>query len=107
MDNRGGAGGVLGTELAANSPPDGYTLLIVSAAYAFNPSLYKLNFDQDKAFTPVSMVGTGPNALTIFPKLPVNSVKDLIALAKAKPASSTTPRRASAASSIWAARSSP
>jgi len=85
VDNRGGAGGVLGTELAANSPPDGYTLLIVSAAYAFNPSLYKLNFDQDKAFAPVSMLGTGPNALTVFPKLPVNSVKDLIALAKAKP----------------------
>jgi len=70
VDNRGGAGGVLGTELAANSPPDGYTLLIVSAAYAFNPSLYKLNFDQDKAFTPVSMVGTGPTRSPYFPSCP-------------------------------------
>jgi tripartite-type tricarboxylate transporter receptor subunit TctC len=85
VDNRGGAGGVVGSELAANSAPDGYTLLIVSAAYAFNPSLYKLSFNPEKAFTPVALIGTGPNALTIYPKLPVNSVKDLIALAKAKP----------------------
>jgi len=85
VDNRGGAGGVLGSEIAAGSPPDGYTLLIVSAAYAFNPSLYKLSYDPAKAFAPVSMLGTGPNALTIYPKLPVNSVKELIALAKAKP----------------------
>ncbi len=85
VDNRGGAGGVLGSEIAANSPPDGYTLLIISAAYAFNPSLYKLSYDPEKAFDAVSMLGTGPNALTVYPKLPVNSVKDLIALAKAKP----------------------
>ncbi len=85
VDNRGGAGGVLGSEIAANSVPDGYTLLIISVAYAFNPSLYKLSYDPEKAFAPVALIGTGPNALTIFPKLPVNSVKDLIALAKSKP----------------------
>ncbi|MGE5526041.1 MAG: tripartite tricarboxylate transporter substrate binding protein [Rhodospirillaceae bacterium] len=85
VDNRGGAGGVLGSEIAANSAPDGYTLLIVSSAYAFNPSLYKLSYDPDKAFAPVALLGTGPNALTVFPKLPVNSVKELIALAKSKP----------------------
>src|SRR3712207_2508883 len=85
VDNRGGAGGVLGTEIAANSDPDGHTLLIISVAYAFNPSLYKLRFDPDKAFAPISMIGTGPNALTVNPKLPANSVKELIALAKAKP----------------------
>ena len=85
VDNRGGAGGVVGTELAAASAPDGYTLLIISAAYAFNPSLYKLSYDPDKAFAPVGLIGTGPNALTVYPKLPVNNVKDLIALAKAKP----------------------
>jgi tripartite-type tricarboxylate transporter receptor subunit TctC len=85
VDNRGGAGGVLGSEIAANSPPDGYTLLIISVAYAFNPSLYKLSYDPAKAFAPVSMLGSGPNALTIYPKLPANSVKELIALAKAKP----------------------
>jgi tripartite-type tricarboxylate transporter receptor subunit TctC len=85
VDNRGGAGGVVGSELAANSAPDGYTLLIISVAYAFNPSMYKLTFNPEKAFAPVALIGTGPNALTVFPKLPVNSVKDLIALAKSKP----------------------
>lgn len=85
IDNRGGAGGVLGTEIAAHSAPDGYTLLVISAAYAFNPALYKLSYDQEKAFSPIGLIGTGPNALTIFPKLPANNVKELVALAKAKP----------------------
>jgi tripartite-type tricarboxylate transporter receptor subunit TctC len=85
VDNRGGAGGVLGSEIAANSDPDGHTLLIISVAYAFNPALYKLRFDPEKAFVPVAMLGTGPNALTVSPKLPANSVKELIALAKAQP----------------------
>jgi tripartite-type tricarboxylate transporter receptor subunit TctC len=85
VDNRGGAGGVLGSEIAANSDPDGHTLLIISVAYAFNPALYKLRFDPEKAFVPVAMLGTGPNALTVTPKLPANSVKELIALAKAQP----------------------
>lgn len=85
VDNRGGAGGALGTELAAHSAADGYTILIVSSAYAFNPSLYKLKYDPVKSFAPVSLVGKGPNALTIYPRLGVNSVKELIALAKSKP----------------------
>jgi tripartite-type tricarboxylate transporter receptor subunit TctC len=85
VDNRGGAGGVLGSEMAAHAEPDGHTLLIISVAYAFNPAMYKLRFDPDKAFAPIAMIGTGPNALTVNPKLPVNSVKELIALAKAKP----------------------
>ena len=85
VDNRGGAGGVLGSEIAANADADGHTLLIVSVAYAFNPHLYKLRFDPEKAFVPIAMLGTGPNALTISPKLAVNSVKDLIAMAKAQP----------------------
>ncbi len=85
IDNRGGAGGVLGTELAATSPPDGYTLLLISSAYAINPSLYKLPYDPAKAFVPVAILATGPNALTVFPGLPVKSVKELIALAREKP----------------------
>jgi tripartite-type tricarboxylate transporter receptor subunit TctC len=85
VDNRGGAGGVLGSEIAANADADGHTLLIISVAYAFNPALYKLRFDPEKAFVPIAMLGTGPNALTVSPKLPVNSVKDLIAMAKAQP----------------------
>src|SRR5918999_1349721 len=69
VDNRGGAGGVLGTEMAAHADPDGHTLLIISVAYAFNPSMYKLRFDPEKSFAPISMIGTGPNALTVNPKL--------------------------------------
>ncbi len=86
VDNRGGAGGVLGTDLAAKSPPDGYTLLLISVAYAFGPALYKnLPYDPEKAFAPVGILGSGAAALTVHPSLPVNTVQELIALAKAKP----------------------
>ena len=85
VDNRGGAGGRIGYETAAASHPDGHTLLIISAAYAFTPALHKLNFDPFKSFVPVAMIGTGANALAIFPGLGVNSVKELVAMAKAKP----------------------
>jgi tripartite-type tricarboxylate transporter receptor subunit TctC len=85
VDNRGGAGGVLGTEMVAKSEPDGYTLLIASAAYGFNPALYKLPFDPVKSFAPVAKLGSGPNSLTVHPSVPANTVKELIALAKSKP----------------------
>src|SRR5688572_14245416 len=86
VDNRGGAGGTIGTDLAAKSAPDGYTLLLISVAHAFNQSMYKkLPYDADKAFVPVAILGTGPVALTVHPSLPVNSVAELIALAKEKP----------------------
>jgi tripartite-type tricarboxylate transporter receptor subunit TctC len=85
VDNRAGAGGVIGTEIAAKAPPDGYTLLVVSIAHAVNPWLYKLNYDPIKAFAPVAILATGPNVLAVNPSLPVNSVKELIALAKQKP----------------------
>ena len=85
VDNRGGAGGVLGTEMAAKADPDGYTLLIASAAYGFNPALYKLPFDPMKSFTPIAKLGSGPNSLIVHPSVPANSVKELIALAKQKP----------------------
>jgi tripartite-type tricarboxylate transporter receptor subunit TctC len=85
VDNRGGAGGLLGTEIVARAPPDGYALLIISVAYAFNPSLYKLSFDPEKAFAAVAILGTGPNALAVHPALPAKSVKELVALAKARP----------------------
>jgi len=85
VDNRGGAGGVLGTEAAAQAAPDGYTLLIISIAHAVNPALYKLNYDPIKSFTPISILATGPNVLAVNPQLPVKSVAELVALAQQKP----------------------
>src|SRR5262249_40695446 len=86
VDNRGaGAGGIVGTEVARNSPPDGYTILVISLAHAVNPWLYKLSYDPIKSFTPIGILASGPNVLAINPSLPVNSVKELVALAKQKP----------------------
>jgi tripartite-type tricarboxylate transporter receptor subunit TctC len=86
VDNRGaGAGGIVGTEIAANAPHDGYTLLIISLAHAVNPWLYKLPYDPIKAFTPVAVLASGPNVLVVNPALQVQSVKDLVTLAKQKP----------------------
>ncbi|MHB8772878.1 MAG: Bug family tripartite tricarboxylate transporter substrate binding protein [Syntrophales bacterium] len=85
VDNRGGAGGVLGSEMAAKADPDGYTLLIASAAYGFNPALYKLPFDPLKSFVPIAKLGSGPNSLTVHPSVPANTVAELIALMRAKP----------------------
>jgi tripartite-type tricarboxylate transporter receptor subunit TctC len=85
VDNRGGAGGVVGTDLAAKAAPDGYTLLIVSIAHAVDPWIYKEPFDPAKDFVPVSIIATGTNVLTVNPKLPVHSVKELVDYAKAKP----------------------
>jgi tripartite-type tricarboxylate transporter receptor subunit TctC len=84
-DNRGGAGGVLGTEMAAKSAPDGYTLLIIAAGHAINPALYKLPYDHEKSFVPIAKMGSGPNVLTVHPGVQANSVKELIALAKKQP----------------------
>src|SRR6266851_6309441 len=85
VDNRGGAGGVIGTEAVAKSPADGYTLGIISMAHAVNPWLYKLSYDPIKDFAPVGLLAKGANVLVVHPSLPVNSVKDLIALAKKQP----------------------
>ena len=85
VDNRSGAGGVLGSDLAAKATPDGYTLLIISVAHAVDPWLYKEPFDPVKAFAPVSIIATGTNVLTVNPTVPVHSVKELLALAKEKP----------------------
>ena len=87
VDNRGGAGGIIGSEIAANSQPDGYTLLIASVAFAYNPSIYKsrVRFNPEKSFVAVSMIGTGPSALTVNPKLPVKSTREFIDMAKSKP----------------------
>lgn len=85
VENRGGAGAVLGTEVVANSKPDGYTLLFISSSHAMNPSLHKLPYDQVKAFIPVAKLGSGPGVLAVYPGLPIKTVKELIAYVKEKP----------------------
>ncbi len=85
VDNRAGAGGVIGTELAANAPKDGYTLLVVSLVNAVNPWLYKLPYDPIGSFAPIAGIATAPNVLVVHPTLPVGSVKGLVALARDKP----------------------
>lgn len=85
VENRGGAGGIIGMEMAAKAKPDGYTLLFTTAAFATNPSLYKVPFDPIKSFVPIAKVGVGVNVLTVHPGIPINSVKELIALAKKQP----------------------
>jgi tripartite-type tricarboxylate transporter receptor subunit TctC len=86
VDNRAGAGSTIGAALAASAPADGYTLLLISGAFVFNPALYKnLPYDPATAFEPVAMLGSGPLALLTYPKLPVESVKDLLVLARQKP----------------------
>lgn len=87
VDNRGGATGNIGTELAARAVPDGHTLLMGNVApNAVNVSLFKkLGFDPVKDFAPVSLVAITPNILVAHPSIPVKSIGDLVALAKAKP----------------------
>jgi tripartite-type tricarboxylate transporter receptor subunit TctC len=91
IDNRGGAGGTIATEVAANSAPDGYTLFFATTGtMAINPSLYRtFKVDPLKAFDPVGSVASTTNVLVVSPALKVNSVKDLIALAKQKPGALT------------------
>jgi tripartite-type tricarboxylate transporter receptor subunit TctC len=89
VDNRGGAGGSIGVELAAKSPPDGYTIVIGHiGTFAVNPTLYrKLAYDPIKDFQPISLLAKVPNIMVVHPSVPAKSVQELIALAKAKPGS--------------------
>jgi tripartite-type tricarboxylate transporter receptor subunit TctC len=86
IDNRGGAGGTIGTDLAAKSPADGYTLVVVSGSHTINPSLYqKLPYDTVRDFAPVTLLVTGPGLLVVHPSLPAGTVRQLITLAKERP----------------------
>ncbi|HVY06963.1 MAG TPA: tripartite tricarboxylate transporter substrate binding protein [Burkholderiales bacterium] len=85
VDNRPGSGSTIGTSIVAKAPPDGYTLLVVSFAFAVNPALYtSLPYDLAD-FSPIVLAATTPNLLVANPALPIKSVKDLVALAKSKP----------------------
>ncbi len=86
-ENRSGAGGTVGTDIVAKSPPDGYTLLIISTdTYTTNAVLYKnLPYDSRKDLRALSMLGASPSILTVHPSLPAKTVKELVALSKAKP----------------------
>jgi tripartite-type tricarboxylate transporter receptor subunit TctC len=89
-DNRAGAGGNIGSELCAKSPPDGYTICMMTVAQSISPSIYpKLGFDPLNDFAPVTLMATLPSLLMVHPSLPVKNVKELVALAKAKPATLT------------------
>ncbi|HEX2824980.1 MAG TPA: tripartite tricarboxylate transporter substrate binding protein [Burkholderiales bacterium] len=85
VDNRAGAGGTVGAEIAARATPDGYTFAIVPASYAANAALYKLPYDPVKGIAPIAMIMTGPLIITLHPSVPASSLKDLIALMRAKP----------------------
>ncbi len=87
VDNRGGAGAIIGTELAAKTPPDGYTLYIGgSVSLAISPALYgKVGYDPVRDFAPVCLVSQFYNALSVHPSVPVHSVKEFITFAKARP----------------------
>ena len=86
VENRSGAGTIVGTDLVAKAPPDGYTLLMAPGAFATNPSTYKkLPFDTVRDFVPISHVISVPQLLAVHPSMPAKTVKAFIALAKAKP----------------------
>jgi tripartite-type tricarboxylate transporter receptor subunit TctC len=86
VDNRAGAGGVIGTEIVANANADGYTLLVIAQGFTANPYLYKkLPYRTPQDFSPITILATGPNVLVVHPSVKANSVKELVALAKAQP----------------------
>jgi tripartite-type tricarboxylate transporter receptor subunit TctC len=86
VENRTGAAGSIGATFVAKSPADGYNLLVVSSSYAINPSLYKdLPFDPVKDLVPVTLIAEAPFLLVVHPSMPVRSVKELVAMAKAHP----------------------
>jgi tripartite-type tricarboxylate transporter receptor subunit TctC len=87
IENRGGAGGALGTEAAAKSSPDGYTFLFTLSSHTINPLLYKLNFDVEHDFAPVSLIVSVPQLIAAYPGAPIASMGDVVKMAKAHPGS--------------------
>ena len=85
VDNKPGAGGNVGAELALRAPADGYTLLLAAASYTVNPAVYKVSFDSIKDMTPIAQLARGPFIIAVNPKLPVNHLKALVEYAKKEP----------------------
>jgi len=85
VENKPGAGGMLGIDQGVKSPPDGYTLTLIASSYTVNPSIYKFTFDPVEDITPIIQLSQGPLLIVVKPSLPVKTTKDLIALAKSKP----------------------
>ncbi|HUP95623.1 MAG TPA: tripartite tricarboxylate transporter substrate binding protein [Burkholderiales bacterium] len=85
VDNRPGAGAVIGYELGAKSPPDGHTLLIVYPSFVINPSIRRVQYDPIKDLRAVTQIGSLPMTIAVHPSLPVKTMKELVALARSKP----------------------
>jgi tripartite-type tricarboxylate transporter receptor subunit TctC len=85
IENRGGAGGAVGTEAAARAAPDGYTFLFTLSSHTINPLLYKLNYDVERDFVPVSLIVSVPQLIAANPGSPIKSMQELVASAKASP----------------------
>jgi tripartite-type tricarboxylate transporter receptor subunit TctC len=87
VDNRAGANGIIGAEIAANSPADGYTLLMVSTSWVMNAAIRPLPYDIEKSFDPIAMIGSAPNCIVTHPTQGFSTLRELVERAKAKPAS--------------------
>jgi tripartite-type tricarboxylate transporter receptor subunit TctC len=85
IEERGGGGGMLSAELVSRATPDGYTLLLATGTHTISPNYFKMSYDMERDFAPVSLLGTITFILSVHPSLPVKSVEELLALAKAKP----------------------
>src|SRR5438270_12923718 len=85
VENRGGAGGAVGTEAVARSAPDGYTFLFTLSSHTINPMLYKLSYDVERDFAPVSLVVSVPQLIAAHPSAPAKTLRELVAMAKERP----------------------